>query len=183
MNHSLVGLTYTSKILATTFLPIPPDCICEFQAILQSVLYLFCNFMQDCNSSDPTSLLCLTPNVEQYRDLLSTERRKRDVTEPTSNITFLISLKLDGFEKYNETNFQKELPEFSEYTFVADPPAMKQWESAKEYKGGESMTVYGEEVSDSAGQNELGATQFYSSYVKPKCRLHNAKYKIKNSRV
>ena len=81
------------------------------------------------------------------------------MTEPTSNVTFFISLVLDGFEKYNETNFQEELPEYSEYTFVADPPAMKRWESVNEYRGGDSMVVYGEEVSYSSGWNELRAPQ------------------------
>ena len=88
--------------------------------------------------------------------------------EPLYSVIFLIALKLDGFERYNEENFPNELPDYSEYTFVAHPPSIKQWNDVKEYKGGDSLTIYGQEVSDGSEQNKLLGifSLYFVCYVK-----------------
>ena len=132
--------------------------------------------MQLCISSNPEALVCLTPNVEASQDLLSTQSRKRDVANQLHDIVFRIGLNLDGFDKYNDTNFQEELPEYSEFTFAADPPAVERWDSVKEYKGGDSMTVYGREVSDEVlDETNFYRSQFYNWDVHSICWLVTSK--------
>ena len=96
--------------------------------------------MQDCSASDPASLICLTPNVEKYRHLLSTQPSKRDVEGRIVDLEFLLALRLDASTQ-----------NYSNYTFVGDPPAMKQWKDVKKYKGGDSLAIYGQEVSPGPG--------------------------------
>ena len=117
--------------------------------------------MQDCSVSNPETLICLTPNVEQYRHLLLSQPSKRDVEEARTNITFLIGLQLDGEEKYNADNFAQTLPQYSSLVVVPDPPTVKEWEGVKEYNGGDSIIIYGEEVSeDPGGTHGLTRYQF-----------------------
>ena len=101
--------------------------------------------------SNPDTLICLTPNVEKYRHLLLSQPSKRDVEEARTNITFLIGLQLDGEEKYNADNFAQTLPRYSSLLFVSDPPDVKLWEDVKEYNGGDSIIIYGQEVSEDLG--------------------------------
>ena len=107
--------------------------------------------MQDCNVSNPKTLICLTPNVEKYRHLLLSQPSKRDVEEARTTITFEIGLQLDGEEKYNTDNFAQTLSQNFSVTFLWDPPDVKLWEDVKEYSGGDSITIYGQEVSENPG--------------------------------
>ena len=67
------------------------------------------------------------------------------------DILFRLALILDGYSKYNETNFPKELPFYENFTFVAYTPQIVKWNKIKEFKGGDSITIHGEQVSHGPG--------------------------------
>ena len=108
--------------------------------------------MQDCSESNLTSFICLTPNVTKYQRLLSTQPTKRDVEENIRHVAFRLSLVLDGYLKYDEENFPKELPLFENFTFVAYTPQIVKWDKIKEFKGGDSITIHGKQVSHDRGR-------------------------------
>ena len=110
------------------------------------VAMLFCypglllNF-QPCEIASAEQLVCLSPGVDS--DLLSLQPAKRQDEEIEEVIVqFYLSFKLDGVEKYNETNFEETLPEYSQINIYREPPDIVGWgDDVLEYKKGESIDI------------------------------------------
>ena len=86
--------------------------------------------------TDAQTLICLSPSIDDYLLSLPQFRVKRNIEVARGNVTYYISFILDGVIEEDK----------AELTIVTEPPVVIQWEEVKEYKGGDSITIYAEPV-------------------------------------